>query len=148
MTKFVIFVLPDLKSGAERIVTTIANPPVKRFFDPKILLLKQGGYLDLLKKRCWNYWYKNWKNKTSLKANSERNLQTKARYCFPDLVQVNAYLSLFIKLFPNTKFIARETNGFQSTRYRKKSDFFYKFYNNYHQIIAQSDLDMMKDLAG
>jgi hypothetical protein len=68
----------------------------------------------------------------------------------PDIVfsgfgEVNAYLSLFIKVFPKTKFIARETNVVSQHVTRKEIKFFYNFYNNYHTIIAQSD-DMKHDL--
>ena len=68
----------------------------------------------------------------------------------PDIVfsgfgEVNAYLAMFIKFFPKTKFIARETNVVSQHVTRKEIRFFYKFYNNYHKIICQSD-DMLNDL--
>ena len=68
----------------------------------------------------------------------------------PDIVfcgfgEINAYLSLFIPLFPKTKFIARETNVVSEHVTRKEIRFFYKFYNSYRNIICQSD-DMAQDL--
>ncbi|WP_143883569.1 glycosyltransferase [Chryseobacterium binzhouense] len=145
----VIFILPDLETGgAERIVTTIANHLSRDFFDPKILLLrKQGGYLDLLKKDVEIIDIKTERIRHSLKPILKEIYKRKPDIVFSGFGEVNAYLSLFIKLFPNTKFIARETNVVSEHVTRKEIRFFYKFYNNYHQIIAQSD-DMMKDLTG
>lgn len=145
----VIFILPDLETGgAERIVTTIANHLSRDFFDPKILLLrKQGGYLDLLKKDVEIIDIKTERIRHSLKPILKEIYKRKPDIVFSGFGEVNAYLSLFIKLFPNTKFIARETNVVSEHVTRKEIRFFYKFYNNYHQIIAQSD-DMMNDLTG
>ncbi len=145
----VIFILPDLETGgAERIVTTIANHLSRDFFDPKILLLrKQGGYLDLLKKDIEIIDIKTERIRHSLKPILKEIYKRKPDIVFSGFGEVNAYLSLFIKLFPNTKFIARETNVVSEHVTRKEIRFFYKFYNNYHQIIAQSD-DMMNDLTG
>ncbi|MDO5615995.1 MAG: glycosyltransferase [Cruoricaptor ignavus] len=145
--KSIIFILPDLETGgAERIVTTIANHLPREKFEPKIMLLrKEGGYLDFLKPDV---------EIIDLQIQRIRNslipILLEIRKRKPDLVfcgfgEVNAYLSLFIKLFPKTQFIARETNVVSQHVTRKEIKFFYKFYNNFHKIICQSD-DMMKDL--
>lgn len=145
--KEIIFILPDLETGgAERIVTTIANNLPRDKFNPKIMLLrKEGGYLSLVKKDV-----------EIIDLNTQRirhaivPILKEIRKRKPDLVfsgfgEVNAYLSLFIKLFPKTKFIARETNVVTQHVTRPEIKFFYKFYNNYHKIICQSN-DMETDL--
>lgn len=147
MKKSIIFILPDLETGgAERIVTTLANHLPREKYAPKIMLLrKKGGYLDLLKEDV---------EIIDLKTERIRNglfpILKEIKKQQPDLVfsgfgEVNAYLSLFIKLFPKTKFIARETNVVTQHITRREILFFYRFYNNYHRIICQSD-DMQQDL--
>ena len=69
----------------------------------------------------------------------------------PDIVftgwgEISAFLSPLIPLFNKTKFITRETNVVSEHVTRKEILFFYRFYNNFHQIIAQSD-DMKNDLV-
>ncbi|EJL71861.1 glycosyltransferase [Chryseobacterium populi] len=143
----VIFILPDLETGgAERIVTTIANHLSRDRFEPKILLLrKQGGYLNLVKKDVEIIDLNTERIRHSLKPILAEIYRRKPDIVFSGFGEVNAYLSLFIKLFPRTKFIARETNVVSQHVTRKEIRFFYNFYNNYQKIIAQSD-DMMKDL--
>lgn len=143
----VIFILPDLETGgAERIVTTIANHLSRDRFEPKILLLrKQGGYLSFLKKDVEIIDINTERIRHSLKPILREIYRRRPDIVFSGFGEVNAYLSLFIKLFPQTKFIARETNVVTQHVTRKEIRFFYKFYNNYQKIIAQSD-DMMKDL--
>lgn len=143
----VIFILPDLETGgAERIVTTIANHLSRDRFEPKILLLrKQGGYLDFLKKDVEIIDIDTERIRHSLKPILKEIYRRKPDIVFSGFGEVNAYLSLFIKLFPKVKFIARETNVVSQHVTKKEIRFFYNFYNNYHQIIAQSD-DMMNDL--
>lgn len=147
MKKTIIFILPDLETGgAERIVTTLANHLPREKFIPKIMLLrKTGGYLDLLKDDV---------EVLDLKTERIRNgllpILKEIRKQQPDVVfsgfgEVNAYLSLFISLFPRTKFIARETNVVSRHVMRREILFFYKFYNRYHRIICQSG-DMQQDL--
>lgn len=144
----VIFILPDLETGgAERIVTTIANHLSRDRFEPKILLLrKQGGYLDFLQKDVEIIDINTERIRHSLKPILAEIYRRRPDIVFSGYGEVNAYLSLFIKLFPKTKFIARETNVVTKHVTRKEIRFFYNFYNNYHRIIAQSD-DMMKDLV-
>ena len=143
----IIFILPDLETGgAERIVTTIANHLPRSTFEPKIMLLrKEGGYLEFLKGDVEVIDLKTQRIRNGLKP-----ILTEIRKRKPDIVfsgfgEVNAYLSMFLKFFPKTKFIARETNVVSQHVTRKEIRFFYKFYNNYDKIICQSD-DMMKDL--
>src|SRR5690606_38162394 len=59
--------------------------------------------------------------------------------------EVSAFLSPIIPLFKKTKFVARETNVVSKHVTRKEIKFFYRFYNHFDKIIAQSD-DMQKDL--
>jgi glycosyltransferase involved in cell wall biosynthesis len=143
----VIFILPDLETGgAERIVTTIANHLSRDRFEPKILLLrKQGGYLDFLKKDVEIIDIDTERIRHSLKPILKEIYRRKPDIVFSGFGEVNAYLSMFIKLFPKVKFIARETNVVSQHVTKKEIKFFYNFYNNYQQIIAQSD-DMMNDL--
>ena len=143
----VIFILPDLETGgAERIVTTIANHLSRDKFEPKILLLrKEGGYLKLLKDDVEIIDIKTERIRHSLKPILKEIYRRKPDIVFSGFGEVNAYMSLFIKLFPQVKFIARETNVVSQHVTKKEIKFFYTFYNNYHQIIAQSD-DMMNDL--
>ncbi|ASW73308.1 glycosyl transferase family 1 [Chryseobacterium piperi] len=143
----VIFILPDLETGgAERIITTIANHLSRDRFEPKILLLrKQGGYLDFLNDDVEIIDINTERIRHSLKPILSEIYRRKPDIVFSGFGEVNAYLSLFVKLFPKTKFIARETNVVSEHVTRKEIKFFYNFYNNYQRIIAQSD-DMMKDL--
>lgn len=144
----VIFILPDLETGgAERIVTTIANHLSRDRFEPKILLLrKQGGYLNFLREDVEIIDINTERIRHSLKPILAEIYRRKPDIVFSGFGEVNAYLSVFIKLFPKTKFIARETNVVTQHVTRKEIKFFYNFYNNYHRIIAQSD-DMLKDLT-
>lgn len=143
----VMFILPDLETGgAERIVTTIANHLSRDRFEVKILLLrKKGGYLNLLKNDVEIIDINTERIRHSLKPILSEIYRRKPDIVFSGYGEVNAYLSLFIKLFPKTKFIARETNVVSQHVTKKEVKFFYNFYNNYQQIIAQSD-DMMNDL--
>lgn len=144
----VMFILPDLETGgAERIVTTIANHLSRDRFEPKILLLrKKGGYLNFLKDDVEIIDINKERIRHSLKPILKQIYRRKPDIVFSGYGEVNAYLSLFIKLFPKTKFIARETNVVSEHVTRKEIQFFYNFYNNYQRIIAQSD-DMKKDLT-
>lgn len=144
----IIFILPDLETGgAERIVTTIANHLPREIFEPKILLLrKEGGYLDILKDDVEIIDIKTPRIRHSLKPILKEIRKRKPDIVFSGFGEVNAYLALFIKLYPKIKFIARETNVVSQHVTRKEIRFFYKFYNNYHRIICQSD-DMQYDLV-
>ncbi|MEJ8585480.1 glycosyltransferase [Riemerella anatipestifer] len=145
--KEIIFILPDMEmGGAERIVTTIANHLPREKFTPKIMLLrKEGGYLDFLKKDIEVIDLKTPRIRHSLKPILREIWRRKPDIVFSGFGEVNAYLSIFTRLFPKVKFIARETNVVSKHITRKEIKFFYKFYNNFHTIIAQSD-DMAEDL--
>ncbi|SFI06124.1 glycosyltransferase [Halpernia frigidisoli] len=143
----IIFILPDLETGgAERIVTTIANHLDRERFESKIMLLrKEGGYLDFLKDDVEIIDLKIQRIRNSLIPILKEIKKRKPDIVFSGFGEVNAYLAVFIKMFPKTKFIARETNVVSQHVTRKEIKFFYKFYNNYHKIICQSD-DMRDDL--
>ncbi|MGS0748358.1 glycosyltransferase [Halpernia sp. GG3] len=143
----IIFILPDLETGgAERIVTTIANHLPREKFEPKIMLLrKEGAYLDFLKEDIEIIDLKIQRIRNSLIPILKEIKRRKPDLVFSGFGEVNAYLALFIKLFPKTKFIARETNVVSRHVTKKEIKFFYKFYNNYQKIICQSD-DMKDDL--
>ncbi|MDO4225463.1 MAG: glycosyltransferase [Bergeyella zoohelcum] len=146
--KTILFILPDLEAGgAERIVTTIANHLPREKFIPKIMLLrKQGYYLEFLKDDVEIIDLKTPRIRHSLLPIFREIRKQNPSLVFSGFGEVNAYMALFIRLFPKTKFIARETNVVSEHIQRKEIKFFYKFYNNYDKIIAQSD-DMMKDLV-
>jgi len=147
MRKSIIFILPDLETGgAERIITTIANHLPRDRFLPSILLLrKEGAYLDFLNPDVEIIDIKTPRIRNSLKPILIEIKRRKPDIVFSGFGEVNAYLSLFIKLFPKTKFIARETNVVSQHVTRKEIRFFYNFYNAYDRIIAQSN-DMQDDL--
>ncbi len=148
MKKSIIFILPDLETGgAERIVTTIANHLPRDRFSPSILLLrKEGAYLDFLKSDVEIIDINTPRIRNSLKPILIEIKKRKPDIVFSGFGEVNAYLSLFTKLFPKTKFIARETNVVSQHVTRKEIRFFYNFYNAYDKIIAQSN-DMQNDLV-
>ncbi|WP_312765728.1 glycosyltransferase [Epilithonimonas sp.] len=148
MKKSIIFILPDLETGgAERIITTIANHLPRDKFSPSILLLrKEGAYLDFLNPDVEIIDIQTPRIRHSLKPILLEIKRRKPDIVFSGFGEVNAYLSLFIRLFPKTKFIARETNVVSQHVTRKEIRFFYKFYNGYDKIIAQSN-DMQYDLV-
>ena len=143
----ILFILPDLETGgAERIVTTIANHLPREKYEPKILLLrKEGGYLELLKEDIEIVDIKTPRMRNSLLPVLREIRRRRPDIVFSGFGEINAYLSPFLKLFPKTKFIARETNVVSRHVTRKEIRFFYKFYNNYDKIVCQSD-DMRDDL--
>ena len=143
----IIFILPDLETGgAERIVMTLANHLPREKFEPKIMLLrKDGGYLRYVKDDVEIIDLNTERIRHSIRPILKEIRKRKPDIVFSGFGEVNAYLSLFIKLFPKTKFIARETNVVSEHVTRKEIKFFYKFYNSYRNIICQSD-DMAQDL--
>lgn len=143
----ILFILPDLETGgAERIVTTIANHLPRSTFEAKILLLRnEGGYLEFLKEDVEIIDIKTPRIRHSLRPILKEIRKRKPDIVFSGFGEVNAYLSLFIRFFTKTKFIARETNVVSKHVTRKEIRFFYKFYNYYDKIICQSD-DMQNDL--
>lgn len=147
MKKSIIFILPDLESGgAERVVTTIANALPREKFSPKIMLLrKEGAYLKLLKNDVEVIDLKTQRIRNALFPIFREIQKRRPDIVFTGFGEVNAYLSLFVKFFPKTKFIARETNVVSKHVTRPEIRFFYNFYNNFDKIICQSD-DMRMDL--
>lgn len=145
--KTIIFILPDLEmGGAERIVTTIANHLPREKFTPKIMLLrKEGGYLNLVKKDVEIIDLKIKRIRNSLFPILKEIRKRKPDLVFSGFGEVNAYLSFFVPFFKKTQFIARETNVVSQHITRPEIKFFYKFYNNFDKIICQSD-DMLEDL--
>jgi glycosyltransferase involved in cell wall biosynthesis len=144
----IFFILPDLESGgAERIVTTIANHlPREKFVSTIMLMRKEGAYLDLLKDDVEIIDLKVQRIRQSIVPIIREIRKRKPQLVFSGFGEVNAYISPLIKLFPKTKFIARETNVVSQHVTRPEIKFFYRFYNNYHKIICQSD-DMYQDLV-
>lgn len=143
----ILFILPDLHTGgAERIVTTIANHLPRDRFRPSILLMRrEGGYLEILKDDVSIIDIKTERIRNSLRPILKKIKKLKPDIVFTGFGEVNAYLSMFLNFFPKTKFIARETNVVSKHVTRREIRFFYRFYNNYHRIIVQSD-DMHHDL--
>lgn len=145
--KTILFILPDLETGgAERIVTTIANHLPREKFEPKILLLrKEGGYLKIVKSDVEIINLNIQRIRNALFPILKVIKNKKPDIVFSGFGEVNAYLSLFLRFFKHTKFIARETNVVSQHIKRPEIKFFYNFYNNYQKIICQSE-DMSSDL--
>lgn len=137
----ILFILPDLETGgAERVITTIANHLPRERFEPKILLLrKTGGYLEYLKEDVEIIDIKTQKIRFALKPILLEIKRRKPAVVFSGFGEINAYIALFIPLFPKTKFIARETNVVSQHVKRPEIRLFYRFYNNFHRIVAQSE---------
>lgn len=145
--KTILFILPDLNmGGAERIITLLINNLDKNKFTPKLLLMrKEGYYLELLDKNIEII-----DIKTSRIRNAFFPIVKVLRTLKPDIVfggwgEVSAYLAPIVPFFPKIRFIARETNIVSQHVTRPEIRFFYRFYNNFDTVIAQSD-DMKNDL--
>lgn len=143
----VMFILPNLDTGgAERIITTISNHLPREKFIPSILLFqKKGGYLDFLQEDIEIIDIQTNSIKSSLFPILKEIYKRKPNIVFSGWGEISAFLSPFIPFFKKTTFISRETNIVSQHVTRKEILFFYKFYNNFHQVITQSD-DMTKDL--
>lgn len=145
--KTIVFILPDLgQGGAERVITTIMNHLDRNVYEPKLILFeKKGFYLQYLKQDVEIIEL----NISRIRYSIFKIIPT-LRKIKPDIVfigwgEISAFISPLIPFFGKTKFIARETNVVSKHVTRKEIRFFYRFYNNFHKIIAQSD-DMKKDL--
>ncbi|MCO6563921.1 MAG: glycosyltransferase [Apibacter sp.] len=145
--KTILFILPDLNmGGAERIITLLINNLDKNKFTPKLLLMRREGYyLELLDKNIEII-----DIKTPRIRNAFFPILNVIRTLKPDIVfggwgEISAYLAPIIPFFPKIHFVARETNIVSQHVTRSEIRFFYRFYNNFHTIIAQSD-DMKNDL--
>ena len=146
--KTILFILPDLnQGGAERVITTLCNELDRTKFCPKLVLFKKEGYylnhlkddVEIIELNVSRIRYSIFKIIPLIK-------KLKPEIVFTGWGEISAFLSLIISLFPRTKFITRETNVVSEHVKRKEILFFYRFYNNFHQIIAQSD-DMKNDLV-
>jgi glycosyltransferase involved in cell wall biosynthesis len=132
--------------GAERIITLLINNLDKNKFTPKLLLMRREGYyLELLDKNIEII-----DIKTPRIRNAFFPILNVIRTLKPDIVfggwgEISAYLAPIIPFFPKIHFVARETNIVSQHVTRSEIRFFYRFYNNFHTIIAQSD-DMKNDL--
>ncbi|WP_291091123.1 glycosyltransferase [Empedobacter sp. UBA7494] len=139
--------MPDLnQGGAERVITTLCNELDRTKFCPKLVLFKKEGYylnhlkddVEIIELNVSRIRYSIFKIIPLIK-------KLKPEIVFTGWGEISAFLSLIISFFPKTKFITRETNVVSEHVKRKEILFFYRFYNNFHQIIAQSD-DMKNDL--
>ncbi|WP_282630475.1 glycosyltransferase [Empedobacter sedimenti] len=145
--KAILFILPDLnQGGAERVITTLCNELDRTKFCPKLVLFKKEGYylnhlkddIEIIELNVSRIRYSIFKIIPLIK-------KLKPEIVFTGWGEISAFLSPIISFFPKTKFITRETNVVSEHVKRKEILFFYRFYNNFHQIIAQSD-DMKNDL--
>ena len=146
--KKIFFVIPDLDyyGGAERVVfNIISSLDLEKFEVTLVLFIRKGYFLQFLDPRV----------KIKILGISQIKFfllkflpfLTKEK---PDIVflgwgELSAFISPFIPFYRKTKFIARETNVVTQHVTRKEIRFFYRFYNNFQTIIAQSD-DMKSDL--
>ncbi|WP_103327346.1 glycosyltransferase [Bacteroidetes bacterium endosymbiont of Geopemphigus sp.] len=147
MKKILLFILPDLcAGGAERITTILVNHVDRDQFLPKLLLLKKAGlYLDMLKKDVEVIDIHVYKIRYSLFKLLKAIRKLKPDIAFCGYGELNAFIAPFLPFFKKTRFIARETNIVSEHVVRREILFFYRFYNNFHKIIAQSE-DMKADL--
>ena len=145
--KTILFILPDLnQGGAERVIATLCNELDRTKFFPKLVLFKKEGYylnhlkndVEIIELNCSRIRYSIFKIVPLIQ-------KLKPEIVFTGWGEISAFLSPLIPLFPKTKFITRETNVVSKHVTRKEILFFYRFYTNFHQIIAQSD-DMKNDL--
>ena len=116
-------------------------------FCPKLVLFKKEGYylnhlkndVEIIELNIERIRYSIFKIVPLIK-------RLKPEIVFTGWGEISAFLSPIVPLFPKTKFITRETNVVSEHVKRKEILFFYRFYNNFDQIIAQSD-DMKNDLV-
>lgn len=145
--KTILFILPDLnQGGAERVITTLCNELNRELFKPILVLFKKEGYyLNNLKEDVEIHELNVSRIRYSIFKIIPLIIKLKPDIVFTGWGEISSFLSPLIPFFSKTKFITRETNVVSKHVTRKEILFFYKFYNNFHQIIAQSD-DMREDL--
>jgi glycosyltransferase involved in cell wall biosynthesis len=145
--KTILFILPDLsQGGAEKVISILANEIDRKLFRPKIVLFeKKGQFLNDIKDDVEIIELKTKRIRFSIFKIIPLIFRLKPEIVFVGWGEISAFLSPFIPLFPKTRFIARETNVVSEHVKRKEIRFFYRFYKNFHRIIAQSD-DMRNDL--
>lgn len=147
LQKKIYFLLPGLTfGGAERVIFTLCNELDREKFQPVLVLFsKQGMPLKLLRDDVKIIDLEVDRIRYAIFTVLKLVRRDKPNIVFGGWGEVSAFLSPFIPFFKQTKFVARETNVVSEHVKRKEIKFFYRFYNNFHQIIAQSD-DMQKDL--
>lgn len=132
--------------GAERVIFTLCNHLDRTHFRPHLVLFsKEGMPLEFLKEDVRVVDLKVDRIRKALIPVVKLIKKEKPDIVFGGWGEVSAFLSPLIPFFKKTKFIARETNVVSEHVQRKEIRFFYRFYNNFHRIIAQSD-DMRHDL--
>lgn len=133
--------------GAERVIFTLCNHLDRSRFRPHLVLFsKEGMPLEFLKEDVRVVDLKVDRIRKALIPVVKLIRKEKPDIVFGGWGEVSAFLSPLIPFFRKTKFIARETNVVSEHVQRKEIRFFYRFYNNFHRIIAQSD-DMQRDLV-
>ena len=145
--KTILFILPDLnQGGAERVITILCNELDRSKYCPKLILFKKEGYyLNHLDKDIEIIELNISRIRYSIFKIIPLIFKIKPDIVFTGWGEISAFLSPLIPLFSKIKFITRETNVVSEHVKRKEILFFYRFYHNFHQIIAQSD-DMKEDL--
>jgi hypothetical protein len=88
-----------------------------------LLLRKQGGYLSILKEDVEIIDINTERIRHSLKPILREIYSRKPDIVFSGFGEVNAYLSLFIKVFPRTKLLQEKPMLFLSTLPERKSIF-------------------------
>ena len=146
--KNILFFLPNLdQGGAEKIIVTLANELNRTQFKSTIVLFeKKGHFLNYLNDDVEVIELETYRIRYSIFKIIPLLLKRKPNLAFIGWGEIAAFLSPFIPFFRKTKFIARETNVVSEHVQRKEIRFFYRFYNNFNRIIAQSD-DMQIDLV-
>jgi glycosyltransferase involved in cell wall biosynthesis len=148
MKSKIFFVIPSLDyyGGAERMMFNILSYINLEKFDVTLVLFTQtGDFISSLNPKIKVRILKVNRIKFYLFKFIPFLFKEKPDIVFTGWGELSAFLAPFIPFFPKIKFIARETNIVSRHVTRKEIKFFYKFYNNYYKIIAQSD-DMKNDL--
>lgn len=146
--KKIYFFLPNLnQGGAEKVITTLANGLNRETFKVTLVLFeKKGHFIQELKEDVDIIELKADRIRTSIFKIISLLRKDQPDIAFMGWGEIAAFISPFIPFFRKIKFIARETNVVSEHVQRKEIRFFYRFYNHFHRIIAQSD-DMKKDLV-
>lgn len=145
--KVILFILPNMKmGGAERIIMTLINSIDKTKYKSKLLLMrKEGYYLKLLNQNTEIIELKKDRIRNAFFPVIKAIRKYKPAIVFGGWGEISAFLSPIIPFFPKIHFITRETNIVSKHVTRPEIKFFYKFYNNFSIIVAQSE-DMKSDL--
>jgi len=145
--KKIAFFLPNLnQGGAEKVMVTLVNELSREKFKITLVLFeKKGHFLNYLKEDVEVIELKTSRIRYSIFKIIPLIFKMKPDIAFIGWGEIAAFISPMIPFFRKTKFVARETNVVSEHVKRKEIRFFYKFYNHFDKIIAQSD-DMKKDL--